>query len=432
MTTTTSVESIQPGKRRHLEIITIAVCAFANIVDGADLMAMSFTAPTIAQQWDLAATEVGFLFSAGLIGLLFGALTLSPLGDSIGRRPTLILCMTITMIGTLTSAMAGNVMELSMARFLTGLGVGGAGNIIGVLVSEYAPPNRQTLAVGLVTVGLPAGSMLGGLVASALLERHGWQSVFLVNGMLTGISLLSIVWLIPESLEYLLHRRPKAALKRINAVRRRIGEAPLAELPVTAEVSKVRITDLFGRDLYQRTLLICGTYFAYMTSYYYILNWMPKLMTDLGFAVSESVTTAVWLAVGGMFGAICTGLIATRTGPKAIALILMTMLSVLIAIFGVAAGSVPLLAIDILAAIMGFVMFGVATAVYTCMIRLLPPGVRATGSGAGLAAGRLGAAFGTYAGGLLLGSGFSIGIVCLIMAVPGLLGVVLVYKMPRA
>jgi len=77
-----------------LQVFAVAVCVFINGLDGFDVLAVAFTAPAIARDWHLSPVALGSLFSAGLIGMSVGAFFLSPLGDRIGRRNTILVCPT--------------------------------------------------------------------------------------------------------------------------------------------------------------------------------------------------------------------------------------------------------------------------------------------------------------------------------------------------
>ena len=69
----------------------IALSSAVVFLDGYDAQAIGFVAPSLIKAWGLAPPQLGPVFSAGLIGLMLGALFLAPLADKIGRRPLIIL-----------------------------------------------------------------------------------------------------------------------------------------------------------------------------------------------------------------------------------------------------------------------------------------------------------------------------------------------------
>ncbi len=120
---------------------------------------------------------------------------------------------------------------LAALRFITGIGVGGILASSNVLASEYANVRWRSLAVSLMSTGYGIGATLGGVLSLALIEHLGWRSIFLAGGITTIVMLLISAWLLPESLDYLLAKRPKQALKRINTTVNRMGLTALKALP---------------------------------------------------------------------------------------------------------------------------------------------------------------------------------------------------------
>ena len=117
--------TIREGDMTPFQLIAVTICLVINMVDGFDVLAISFAAPEIAREWSLPPTELGILFSAGLAGMVLGALLIGPLADRFGRRAVILVCLCVISIGMLASAAAQNLMQLVPLRVLTGLGVGG-------------------------------------------------------------------------------------------------------------------------------------------------------------------------------------------------------------------------------------------------------------------------------------------------------------------
>src|SRR5690348_5243434 len=86
--------------------VVVAICTIINMLDGFDVLAISFAAPEVAREWGLKPTELGLLFSAGLAGMTLGALALSPLADMLGRRTILLACLFVISIAMILSAYA--------------------------------------------------------------------------------------------------------------------------------------------------------------------------------------------------------------------------------------------------------------------------------------------------------------------------------------
>src|SRR5262245_28311256 len=96
-----------------------ALCGLIVFVDGFDAQAMGFVAPALTADLQVTRAVLGTVISSGLVGMMVGALALGPLADRIGRKPVLIASTLIFGVGSLLTAAAVTVDELSLYRLLT-------------------------------------------------------------------------------------------------------------------------------------------------------------------------------------------------------------------------------------------------------------------------------------------------------------------------
>src|SRR5215471_21492265 len=106
-------------------IIWSTVIAF---IDGYDIGAIAFAAPSLIKEWHVAPKDLGVVLSASNFGVLFGSQIFGWIGDRYGRKTALILT---------------NLTELSWLRFLAGLGIGGVIPNVVAINAESAPRNRR-------------------------------------------------------------------------------------------------------------------------------------------------------------------------------------------------------------------------------------------------------------------------------------------------
>ena len=85
-----------------MQIGVIAVCVIMNMLDGMDVMVISYAAPSLSKEWDIPSTSLGYVFSAALLGMALGAAFLAPWADIIGRRNIIIVCIFIMGVGVST------------------------------------------------------------------------------------------------------------------------------------------------------------------------------------------------------------------------------------------------------------------------------------------------------------------------------------------
>src|SRR5258705_11290607 len=167
---------IRDGPMTAFQIVVVAICTLLNMIDGFDVLAMSFTAPVIAKEWGVDPATLGMLLSAGLAGMSMGSLFLSPLADMAGRRAVVILCTAIISVGMFAAAAANGVWDLAIYRFVTGLGIGGLLSSGNTLLSEYAPARWRNLSIAAMVVGYPGGAIIGGSGSGSLIVHFCLRS----------------------------------------------------------------------------------------------------------------------------------------------------------------------------------------------------------------------------------------------------------------
>src|SRR6202789_4316802 len=97
----------QPGGGFQLKLLL--TCAAVLFLDGFDTQAIGYVAPALAREWGLTKAALGPVFSAGLFGLMIGALLFGPLADRIGRRKIIMFSTLAFGIGSFATAFIGDV-----------------------------------------------------------------------------------------------------------------------------------------------------------------------------------------------------------------------------------------------------------------------------------------------------------------------------------
>jgi len=415
----------------RFQIGIVALCVAIAGLDGFDVLVVAFTAPAIAREWSLNPAALGGLFSAGLAGMGFGALLIAPLGDKLGRRPAVLLCLGILLLGMLTSAFAGSLGELAALRFFTGLGIGGMLANINVIVAEYASARRRDLCIALMSVGYPIGATLGGVAAVYLMQVWGWRSVYTFGGLVALLLIPATLFQLPESIAFLLARRPAGALERVNQVLAQLGRQPLLALPMalpSAEAKRQQsVLAIFHPPFLGSTLATSFLYFSVMATCYFLLSWTPKLLTDLGLSVSGGISGSLLMNIGGTAGCILYGFYASRFGVRRLAVLFMLGLSAMTLVFGVLPADATVLLVAALA--LGFCLHTSITVLYVVVPTVFPAAVRATGTGFSMSMGRVGAVTGPLLAGWLMSAGFGRPVYFAALAVPMLLAVACLYRL---
>ncbi|MCS5881926.1 MFS transporter [Klebsiella variicola subsp. variicola] len=168
-------------------------------------------------------SALGPVMSAALVGLAVGALTAGPLADRIGRKKVLIMSIVVFGGFSLLTAFATSLNQLTLLRFLTGLGLGAAMPNAATLMSEYAPERRRALLVNLMFVGFPMGSSLGGFFIRLDDPALWLAGVLVLGGVMPLLLAIALIFLLPESARYLVVKQQPA--QRIAAILKRIRAA---------------------------------------------------------------------------------------------------------------------------------------------------------------------------------------------------------------
>ncbi|MGQ1795956.1 MFS transporter [Kocuria oceani] len=399
---------IDASKMSSYQWLIIAVATFLNALDGYDVLAMAFTATSVTEEFGLSGAQLGWLLSAGLIGMAVGSLVLGPFADRYGRRTILVVALAVNALGLFLSTTAGSVLELGLWRVVTGLGVGGILASATVLTSEYASARRRGMAVSIFTAGYGVGATLGGMGATQLIPAFGWRSVFLTGGLLTLVAIGLVLALMPESVDYLRTRRPAGAQQKLERIARQIrlpGEVELGPAPDTTGRRQGAVATLLSPRYRTASLLLWVSFFVIMFGFYFANSWTPRLLVESGMSEQQGIVGGLMLTMGGTFGSLLYGALTTRWEARA-TLMVFTVLSALTLVVFITTTSVPLLAFAS-GVLVGMLINGCIAGLYTVAPQTYEPGVRTTGVGWGIGVGRAGAILAPIAVGALLDAGWS-------------------------
>lgn len=390
----------QPVGRFQLKLLSL--CAAVLFLDGFDTQAIGYVAPALAKEWGLTRAALGPVFSAGLFGLMIGALLFGPLADRVGRKKIIIFSTLAFGLGALVTAFVHDVNALLAIRFLTGLGLGGAMPNAVAMTSEFNPRRRRATMVMIMFCGFSVGAALGGLLAAALIPQFGWRSVFVVGGVAPLLLAPILALSLPESVRFLAltGRANDRVSGLLGRIRPKVAFARGTQFVMhEPHLPGIPVLHLFRQGRTLVTLLLWVVFFMSLLDIYFLANWLPTVLNDLGSSVSASAAIGSMLQVGGVVGTFALGSIIDRFSFRALALVYF------IAVFAVGAigqfgHSIILVTVAIFAA--GFCIIGGQIAANALAAAFYPTSVRATGVGWALGIGRIGSIAGPLVGGMLM------------------------------
>ena len=397
----TVTELIDERPLSGFQIRTISLCGMVLLLDGFDTQCIGFLAPAIAKEMGLAMKAFGPVFSAGLVGLMIGALASGPIADRAGRKSVVIGSALTFAVFTIVTARAATLQEFVMFRFLTGLGLGGAMPNVVALTSEYTPKRLQPIFVSGLFAGMPLGALVASLISAQMLPLWGWRSVFYVGGLLPLLIVLLLIKLLPESVRFLAAtgadpRKVAGIMKRISPELERVE---IRVPPPGPESTGIPVKHLFTERRASGTILLWIPFFMNLLLLYFFVNWLPGLLTTAGLPISAGVTAAGVFSLGGVTGSLIQGKVMKVYGAFA-AIFGEFSLSVLLIILMASASSFALtMAVTL---VLGITIQGAQAGLNALSASYYPTAVRATGVGWALGVGRVGSIVGPMLAGFLL------------------------------
>lgn len=348
---------------------TIALCFLVALMEGLDLQAAGIAAQGMAAAFELDKLQMGWVFSAGIFGLLPGAFAGGRLADRIGRKRVLMGSVALFGVFSLATALAWDFNSLLIARCLTGVGLGAALPNLIALTSEVAGPRLRGMAVSLMYCGVPLGAGLAAIIGIADLGGS-WHSVFYVGGIVPLLIVPLLALYLPESLQ---------------------GEAPVGV-----------VQGLFRDGAALPTLLIWVSYFFTLMVVYILINWLPSLVIGQGFSGRQASWVMLALQLGAAVGTLFLGWVMDRLPAWALSALIYVGILLSLTALGLATDLQSMLLAGFVA---GFFATGGQCVLYALAPHFYRPSIRATGVGSAVAIGRLGAMSGPLVAGKMLALG---------------------------
>ena len=363
--------------------------------DAMDVILIAFLLAPIQAEFALDATQTGLVASAGFLGMFLGAAASGRLADRHGRKRVFQATLVLFSIGSALSALAPSYELLLLTRVLTGLGLGGELPVASTLVSEFAPRASRGRFIVLLESFWAYGTILAGAIAVALLPTIGWRGAFLV-GALPALYVAYLRRALPESPRYLAeHGRAAEADAIVRRVEREGGGALITvSRPAAPERSKTGSTwELFAARYARRTAMLWILWFGITLTYYGIFTFIPSLLVARGLTLvrsNESFFISTLAQVPGYFSA---AWLVERLGRRPTLVLYLAGSALSAYVFGQSGSGTDAVA---WAALLSFFNLGAWGVVYTISPELYPTALRATGSGAAAAVGRIGGIIGPF------------------------------------
>lgn len=366
--------------RGRTNLAAVAVCCLLAVFEGFDLQSAGVAAPRLAPDLGLSPDALGWFFSVSTFGLMLGAAVGGRLSDQLGRKTTLLFSVAVFGLLSIGTGLANDLNGLLLARFLTGVGLGGALPNLIAIVAESVEPRLRSRAVGFLYAGLPCGGAIASLVSLAGADPSDWRVVFYVGGIGPLLALVLAIPLLPNS--------PNSS-------------SP----PQAAAVQKSGFVEAaFGEGRGFTSLLLWIAFFLALLVMYLLLSWLPSLLIGKGLSRADAGLVQMAFNLAGAVGSVATGWLMDHPRRRS-ATILAVFGASAVALAAAAAVPASLTVFLVVGAAVGATISGVQSTVYGMAPSLYPTRLRGTGVGAAVVMGRLGSAAGPLLAASLIGAG---------------------------
>jgi MFS transporter, AAHS family, 4-hydroxybenzoate transporter len=378
---------------------------FVVLIDGYDIAAIAFAAPYLSRSWGVAPNAFGPVFSASLVGILFGSALFGWVGDRHGRKAALVGSNLLFGIFTLIAAFSTNLDQMFWLRLLGGLGIGGVIPNVVAINAESAPRKlRATLAI--IAVGcVPLGGAIPGFVTAALVPKFGWQILFLLGGIVPIVIAIAAMIGLPESIKYMaLHESQRGKMEALISTIRPDYKVPANARFVIEDEKQFpgfNPSYLFADGLALITPLLWLLFALNLMGYFFLLSWTPTLMSAAKLPPATVALAGASLQVGGTVGAL--GLCWWLQKHRFLAVAIMFVVAVPVVGSIGYAGLTSKAALLLATFFAGFFVLGIQSAINVIGALIYPTSLRANGSGWELGLGRIGSIVGPLVGALLIG-----------------------------
>ncbi len=429
-TLTQSQEILDESKITPVQFCILILCFFVFLLEGFDILIIAYAAPAITQAWGVSSEQMGLVFSGGLLGMTLGAVFLGPLADIYGRRIVVIIALIAAGVATSAVIYTSDVYELVVARVIAGLAIGALVVALPPLVGELSPARYRTGILSTLFAGSALGSVVGGLVAAAVIATHGWMSIFLYAGLIT-LALGALVFaIVPETLSFIIKQKKRndtvdntgKTLEKVNKTLRYLGQDEVAHLPaIDPEKESASIVSLFIPERKKITGLLWGSFFFGYIAVYFLASWVPQILSSLGMPHEQAIRSGVVIPIGSMIGTSIIGWLGRWWPLNQVITASFIVGGILIVIFSGLLHALQPSSTFILWGMLftiGATLMGGFANLYTVALAVYPAQIRSTGLGWAAGVGRGGAVLSPALAGFMLALGVSRPTLFLYFAIP--------------
>jgi AAHS family cis,cis-muconate transporter-like MFS transporter len=286
----------------YLWIVVLIFGFLGLMVDGMDLMFLSYSLPSLMPDLGISKVQAGSLASYSLLGMAIGGILGGWSADRYGRVKTVVGTILIFSIGTSMLGMTQSYWQFAVVRFISALGLGAEYVVCNTLMAEYVPTSRRTTVLGTLQAGWSVGYVVATLLAGAIIPVYGWRWLF-ATALVPVIMAVAMQRLVPEPPSWIEHaaRRSSQKEKKVLAVR---GEN--------------QWKGIFTNPGHRRMFILWSLTAGFLQfGYYGVNNWLPTyIVNELKFNFTKMTSYLVGTYIAMILGKIIAGWLADKFGRR--------------------------------------------------------------------------------------------------------------------
>jgi MFS family permease len=171
------------GGSRAYAAYALGLLTLINFFNYADRNVVFAVFEPLKRDLQLSDQQLGWIGSAYIVVLSLLALPLGVLGDLRSRRAVIAFGVGLWSLFTSLGGAVRGFWQLFLCRAMVGVGEAGYGPVSQALIAEYYEGRRRALAIGIYSVGMALGGVLGIWLGGLLAETYGWRLAFLWFGV---------------------------------------------------------------------------------------------------------------------------------------------------------------------------------------------------------------------------------------------------------
>ncbi|MGM7723530.1 MFS transporter [Metabacillus sp. Hm71] len=373
----------------------LSIAGLAWMFDAMDVGILSFIIAALQIEWDLTASQMGWIGSVNSIGMAVGALVFGIMADRIGRKNVFIITLLLFSVGSGLSAFVTSLALFLILRFFIGMGLGGELPVASTLVSESVPAHERGKVVVLLESFWAGGWLIAALISYFVIPSYGWQIALLLSA-LPAFYAIYLRLKLPDSPRF----------QAINVSKQK--ESPFRKIAMVWTKSYVK-----------QTTMLWILWFAVVFSYYGMFLWLPSVMVLKGFSLIKSFQYVLIMTLAQLPGYFAAAYLIERTGRKFVLITFLIGTAASAYFFG-NAETLPLLLTS--GIFLSFFNLGAWGALYAYTPEHYPTEVRGTGTGLAASFGRVGGILGPLLVGYLVAADVQIQTIFFIFGISIVIG----------